>query len=266
MWPLVSEWCADVLAGTARGYRLVRGLAALLAATALILAFMARWGLVGAVPPLLLIGVLMMAGRDVFVARERLWRAAVLPLDTPRQLPDWDGDARLAAPTAVALNRLAIAVDAARRSQYVEASEIVHVIDRRLLRPGEVAMLEAVRALICVGLGDTARAAQLAVLALPTGARDVDVPLGRAVLADAWGDTRRLSAVDEAWQAAGVRSGGVETLATLRALVHVRIDPQAVERLRPIEAAALSDEARAIGDDDLAADLAARARRSGTYR
>ena len=52
MWPLVSEWCADVLAGTARGYRLVRGLAALLAATALILAFMARWGLVGAVPPL----------------------------------------------------------------------------------------------------------------------------------------------------------------------------------------------------------------------
>jgi hypothetical protein len=115
-------------------------------------------------------------------------------------------------------------------------------------------------------LGDTARAAQLAVLALPTGAADVDVPLGRAVLADAWADTRRLCAIDDAWEAAGVRSGGGDTLARLRALLRLRIEPQAVERLRPIEATALSEEARAVGDDDLAAELAARARRSGAYR
>jgi hypothetical protein len=48
--------------------------------------------------------------------------------------------------------------------------------------------------------------------------------------------------------------------------VRLRIDASLIEKLPPADAAALSDEARAIGDDDLAAELGVVARRSGTYR
>jgi hypothetical protein len=266
MWPRLLELCADVLAGTNRRNRVLTATISFAAAVVITLVFLTRWGLEGLAPLAVILVLTLGAARDVFAARDRLWCAATLPLDDKRQQPVWTGDERTSAPTAIALNRLALATDAARRGRYVEASEHAGVVARELLRPEEIALLEAVRSMVSLGLGDVHRAAQLAVLALPTGGDDIDTALGRAVVADAWADKARLAAVDSAWSDAGVETAGPGTLPRLRRLVRVRIDESLVEHLRPADAAALSDEARAIGDDDLAAELGAVARRSGTYR
>src|SRR5262245_5296742 len=99
-----------MLAGTARGGRAARAIAGLVASFVLTVVFVARWGAVGLMPPLLLVALLMTAGREVFAARDRLWRTATLPLHDARQRPDAGADTAFDAPTTVALKRLATAV------------------------------------------------------------------------------------------------------------------------------------------------------------
>lgn len=265
MWPRLLEWCADVLAGTNRRFRYVRAGVAFLGALVLLGLFVARFGAPGLVPVGLLLALVVAGAREVFSARDRLWRAALLPLDDERQHPHPEAH-RVAAPTAIALGRLATAVDAARRGRYVEANDLVPQVERDVLRAEERLLVEAVRSMVSLGLGDVHRAAQIAVTALPTGSGDIDRSLGRAVLSDAWGDSRRLRAIDDAWARAGVGTSHGDELGRLRSLARLRVAPDSIEALSPVEAAALVDEARAVGDDELAVELTAVARRSSTYR
>lgn len=216
----------------------------------------ARWGLGAWVVPALLLALAVTTARQVSVARDEVWRAACLELDSPRQRPEALGE-RLVPATAATLARLAEAVDLVRRGRYVEANELVPRVDRDLLRNEEAQLLEAVRAMISMGIGSTSRAAQQAVAALPTGSEELDVCLGRTVVSDAWQDPARLGAIYAAWERAGVAAG---PLLRLKQLVRLRIDAELLDSVPAPEARLLSDEARAIGDDELAAELDARSR------
>ena len=142
---------------------------------------------------------------------------------------------------------------------------MIALVDRALLRESELRLLEAVRALISLGLGDGKRAAQQAVLALPSGSEPLDAELGRALIKDAWSDTTRLSAIDGAWNDAGISLDRVGTLPKLRVLIRIRAFGDEVGSLGPAQARGLAEEARSIGDEELAADLDVQAR-SGFYR
>ncbi len=144
-----------------------------------------------------------------------------------------------------------------RRARYAEAGGLVPQIHRDLLRSEELQLLDAVRAMISMGLGSTHRAAQQAVAALPTGSEELDACLGRTVISDAWDDPVRLRAIGAAGERAGVVRG---PLGRLLGLVRLRIDTRGLEEIKAPEARELSDEARAIGDDELASELDARPR------
>ncbi len=259
------EGCAEVVAATARGRRLppiVAGLVVTVVALVLAVALGPR----GLLPLGFLVVAVFAAARDVFVARDALWQASIRELDAPGQAPTWSGDARLTAPTAVALHRLASAVDHARRGAYGEASELVRAIDRDRLRPGELRLLAAVRAIVSTGLGDDVRAAQHAAIALPTGSDAVDATLGRLLLARAWDDPARLRVLEAAWGRAGVMLRDAGSLPELRRLTRLRIDPGTDREIDAEDATTLAAHARAIGDDGLAVELELRARPSAAYR
>jgi hypothetical protein len=268
LWLLehVPEWCADALMATHRTGRVTRGALAVLVAGGLSVVLYLRFGPAGALSLLLFAVMVFAAGREVFLARDGLWRASNLRLDDARQRPDPEAMAGIASASAQALHRLALATDAVRRGRNADAANLAAGIDRTRLRRSELALLEAVRAMVSLGLGDHDRAAQLAVLALPTGLPEIDEALGRAVLSQAWHDERRLSSVDRAWQKAGIELGGDGALPRMRRLTRLRFEPERRMRVAPVEARELADEARAIGDDDLALELSAAAHRSGTYR
>ena len=276
LWAQIAERCAEVFGATRRA-RLWIALGPLIAATLLALVLATRWGARGLLPIAAVAALAFFAAAEVMAARDRVWAAARLPLGDPKQRPSDRADERLMAPTALALRRLALAVDAARRGRYGEANDWYPTVPRErhppaarapreARRPAERALLEAVRAMVSLGLGDDRRAARQAILALPTGSDEMDRSLGRAVIADAWRDPDRLGAIDRAWGEAGVDADGTGTLPVLRRLVRVKVDAEALDAVAPADARALSDEARAIGDDDLAGELDYRARRSQTYR
>ena len=254
------EWCAGVFGVTARS-RLGQFQLFCVLMFALGMLLSARWGLGAWVVPLALTAFAVAAARQVSAARDAVWRAACLGLDDPAQRPAEAGGATLG-PTARSLARLAEAVDRVRRGGFAGALELVPQIHRELLRPEEVQLASAVRAMISVGLGATERAARQAVAALPTGSVDLDVCLGRTVISEAWNDPARLRAVYTAWEHAGVNAG---PLLRLQRLTRLRIDVGGLERIAAPEARDLSDEARAIGDAELAAELDARGRQSA-YR
>ncbi|MEP7126537.1 MAG: hypothetical protein ABJE95_36740, partial [Byssovorax sp.] len=133
-------------------------------------------------------------------------------------------------------------------------------IDRARLRPDEARLLEAVRALISLGLDDAGTAAERARLAIPTGSDEIDAQLGRAVIADAWQHRDRLRIIQADWENKGIAPDQDGTLARLHRLTRLRIDERLIEGVGAVEARALSTEARAVGDEDFAADLEARAR------
>lgn len=228
----------------------------------------ARWGWRGVVPVVTLAVVAFVVARDVVKARASVESAAQLPLTDPRQVPEETGarEDPLAAPTTVTLRRLAAAINAARRGRYMEAHELVPRIDRARLRPREIQLLDAVRAMVSIGLGDDHRAAQQAIEVLPTGSDELDACLGRAIIADAWRSPDRLRVIDSAWTEAGVDLEGQGALTRLRRLVRVRVGQRDVDQLATAEARALSDDARAIGDEELAVELDLRARQSRSYR
>ncbi len=260
MWEPILEWCAELFGVSVRS-RLGQLVLCCLALFGVGLALSQRWGYAGWALPAVVISLAALAARQVTAARNQMWRAACLGLDEPRQRPD-DGAGRLIAPTAASLSHLAAAVDAVRRGRYVAADGLVPHVQRHLLRYEEVHLLDAVRAMISMGLGSTHRAAQQAVTALPTGSDELDACLGRTVVADAWHDPGRLAAIQGAWEQAGVNAG---SLSRLRTLVRIRLDVGHLDTLPTPEARELSDEARAIGDDELASELDARSR-AAPYR
>lgn len=259
MWELLLEWCADIFGVTMRS-RLGHLVVACGCILLLGVLLMERWGLFGALAPGLLLALSAITARDVSRARDALWRTACLGIDEPRQAPAVGFEGWLLAPTAVALYRLTAAVNDVRRGSYIEASDRLPWIERDRLRPEEVQVLEAVRAMISLRLGDLGRAAQQAAGALPTGIDELDVSLGRALLADAWNAPERLRAIDRAWERAGVGRDPDRSIARLGRLAKVRIDARLLDQIRGPEARKLSDEARALGDEELAAELEARGR------
>lgn len=264
MWPALLEWLAEMFGATKRG-RWLPFLLALAASAAAGLVLAARWGVLrGTIPVVAFLAAGLFASQRVESARRELWRAACLSLQDPRQRPGAGGREGRMSITAAALQGLARAVDAVRRGELLAANELTQIIDRALLRPEEARLFDAVRAMISLEMGDTRRAAQQAVEALPTGSPPLDVTLGRAAVSDAWGSPARLEAIDAAWEAEGIRVDASTALGRLYLLVKVRLRG-GVDSVTPDEARAIADEARAIGDDLLAAELDTRAR-SSTYR
>ncbi|WP_434042489.1 MULTISPECIES: hypothetical protein [Sorangium] len=271
-WTWLLERCAEVVGavdgatGSAGGAR--RRLQLYLALSLIVVAsFFLRgiWGARGLLPAAALFLLAVQAARAVVDARASVWRAAALDLEDPAQRPRACADPWFSPPTARVLRALADVIDAARRERYAIALDRLPHVDRAALRPDEVRLLDAARALLSLGLGDPARAAQQAIIALPTGIDAIDARLGRVVLADAWRSPSRLDAIDRAWRrelGSGVTSEALERLLSLSRL---RLVPHAVDALRPAEARELSAEAWSIGEEELAAALESRAR-GGVYR
>ncbi|AUX46160.1 hypothetical protein SOCE26_076650 [Sorangium cellulosum] len=273
-WTRLLEWCAEALgatggsAGAEGGARrrrrpLVLLALALIAGASVLLG--ERWGLKGLLPGVALFLLAVLATRAALDARAAVWRAAALDLEDPAQRPSAEPDPWFAPPTARVLHALAAVIDAVRRERYALALERLPYVERAALRPEEARLLDASRALLSLGLGDPARAAQQAIVALPTGIDDIDARLGRVVLAEAWKDPARIEAIDRAWRRelhAGTTSEALERLLSLSRL---RLAPRALETLKPAEARELSTEAWAIGEEELAAALESRAR-GGVYR
>jgi hypothetical protein len=255
VWELILEQCADMFGATvhSRLGRLVL-FVAIVFVIGLVLA--ARWGFGSLVVPIGMLALAVLAARQVSRTRDGVWRAACFELDEPGQEPE-DVTGQILAPTAASLGRLAMSVDRVRRARYAEANEIAQNIHRDLLRAEEAQLLDAVRAMISLGLGERGRAASQAAIALPTGSADLDTTLGRTLIMDAWGNDARVFAILSAWQRAGITHG---PLARLSTLMRVRIDTSLLDEIDPPVARELADEARAIGDDGLASELDARAR------
>jgi hypothetical protein len=260
----IIEWLAGVFGATRRGFGVPFTITLILASILSVL-FTIRWGYLRGLGPVLgLLVIAMLAAKTVGAVRDELWRAACLRLDNPRQRPKVTGPGRLMGSTASALGSLALAVNAVRRGELLEASELMQLIDRHLLRPDEARLLDAVRAMISLGMGEKQRAAQQALAALPTGSPPLDEVLGRVAVTDAWHSPTRLNAIDSAWEAEGVGYDLTAPIGRLHRLVQIRIEG-GIDTLPPEEARALCDEARAVGDDLFAVALEARAR-SSTYR
>jgi hypothetical protein len=223
------------------------------------------WGPVGLLAPALLLILGVTIALQAAQARDAAWRAASLRLDDPRQLPDPGAITSAVTPTAETLRRLGVALDDVRRARYLAAHEALPRIDRALLRPEEARLLDAVHALSALGLGNLRMAAQHATAAIPTGSEELDAYLGRAVIAESWHQPDRLRVIQTEWDRAGITPDQDSTLARLHRLTRLRIDMRLLEDVSAIEARALSTEARAVGDEDLAADLEARARENA-YR
>lgn len=264
MWAWLLEECAGAFGATRRrggvvfyllpGALLLAGLGVMLVdryhAASALLPFIA----------LLFVGV--GAAKNVLVARQDVWRGVCLGLADPRQRAVLSLDAPLLSPSARALQRLAIAIDAVRRGEPGRAAEVIPRIDRALLRPEEERLLDATRALVALELGDRALCAQLAVRALPTGSGELDARLGRAVVAEAWRSRSRLEAVDRAFRDQGLGLDLGKPLHRIAALVRLRVAPEEVSALPAGDARVLGDEARALGldDDAFAAEIEGRTR------
>lgn len=262
MWDWLFECCAEVLGVTRRMRAIVlvpiAGLSLWLSVVALL-----EGGPRGLLVLFALLALALTASLPVMRARTALWNAARLPLADPKQPPDRDG-ADLP-PTARALYALAGAVNEARRGGFLDAAHSLEKLDRDRLRPEEDRLFDAARAMVSLGLGDPRRAAALAARALPTSSEDLDFQLGRMMVAQAWSDADRLRKIDATWATAGVTPGTKDALPRLRAIVRLRIDTSTIEGLETWEAKSLADEARAVGDEALAADLESKSR-AAPYR
>src|SRR5262245_9034043 len=117
---MLQERCADLFAATRRGRSVslslfVAAVGGVLGRVILRLA----GGNTGSLMALVLLVVFApLAAYQVIAARRRLHHAACLPLSDPAQRPIWHGRAEYAAPTAVTLYRLAVAVDFVRRGKH----------------------------------------------------------------------------------------------------------------------------------------------------
>lgn len=254
------EWGAAIFGTTVRE-RWWPLLAALFAAVGLALFFTIEWGFFrGFLPVFLGFALALWAARSVVSTREMLWRAASLPLDDPGQAPDKHTELRLMGATAAELDKLVMAVDSVRRGGAQKAKQLADAVDRTKLRPDEMRLCDAVLAMAALSQGDAKRAAELAVLALPTQCACFDRDLGRTVLASAWTSPERLSRILEAWEAeGGLCDDGLGRLAVLGQIALAGNADSVLSHLGAEEARLLSVEARAVGDMQLAAELETRA-------
>lgn len=259
MWELLLESCAELLGLTVRERR-GQLFVACVAAGLVGLICLEIWGEAGLLVPGAMIVIAAAAARQVVSARDAAWRAACLHLDDPRQAPARPSLTSAMPATARALRRLGAAIDDARRGRHAEAHEAIPHIDRAVLRVEELRLLDAVRALISLGLDDRRTAAQIAVTALPTGSEGIDACLGRIVIAEAWHAPDSLRRIQADWEGKGVAPDQDGTLARLHRLTRLRIDERLLDDVGAAEARSLSGEAREVGDEDLAADLESRAR------
>lgn len=251
VWETLMELCAGMLGATQRkrtGALVLFNVALCLLTLRLVLVE----GPLALVVPLLATVAIALPPVHVILTRSRLWRTAGLTLDTAAQRPPAEGGA-LGGHTSRSLRALTILVDRVRHGDHAGAEELVREVDRDLLRPEELALLDAARSLIlAVGLGGAGRVARRAVL----GA-DADVSFARTLFAGAWRDGDRLVALLGAWPAAPAQRGTYARLPRLARLASAPEDLRGVERA---EARELAEEARALGDDGLAAELDALAR------
>ncbi len=228
-----------------------------IAVLSIFVAFTQHSSFAGLAPPVMILLFAATLARDVQRGRAALWQAACLDLDDEEQRPEHVEDSVFIAPAALSLHKLAVAIDHGRRGRYLEAMDLLPRIDKKHLRADEMRLLEAVKALISVGLGDGRNAARRSIVALPTGSDDLDMALGRVVLADAWNAPARLQKITNAWSTSGNAGAALGRLSRLGRL---RLAPESVARLRIDEARELSEEARAVGDDGLASELEAQCR------
>lgn len=260
MWGLLFESCAEAFGITRRVRPIVFVLVLGIGAGLTMLSF-AKGGPRGLIALGLLVALVGWSAAHVLAARRALWKAARASADEAAgETPSDPGEDRDLAPTAATLRALARAVREAKRGKYLEASYTLRRVDRGRLRSDEERLFDATRAMVSLGLGEMKRAALQAVSALPTTVADIDAELGRTIVAEAWRDPDRLRDIDEVWAAQGILPGTRQPLPRLRAIVRLRIDAEAREVLETWEAKALADEARAIGDEALAADLESRSR------
>jgi hypothetical protein len=259
VWEVLLEWSAGVLGLTARP-RTGQLVVACIVIGCFSLMMLEVWGVAGLLVPGAVIAVVGNAAREVAAARDSLWRAAHLHLDDPRQTPPIASSLSSRPASATTLHNLGVAVNDARRARYDAANDALPRIDRALLRADEARLLDAVRAMISLGLDDAITGAHRAALALPTGSEEIDAHLGRAVIAAAWNKPAQLRVIQADWDSKGIAPDQDGTLARLHRLTRLRIDERLIESVGAVEARALSSEARAVGDEDFAADLEARAR------
>lgn len=259
MWGLILESIAETF-GVTRRVRTGVFVFVVLVSLVFTALSLAEGGPRGLLVVALLLALAAGAATQILRARATLWRAARSSLDDRDQRPpEGRGDDDLA-PTAVALYRLARAVNEARRGAFMDAARTLDTVDRDKLRLEEDRLFHATRAMVALGLGDLPHAAREAERALPTTSEDIDVHLGRALVADAWSSADRLRAIDRSWAAHGVLPGTKNPLPRLRAIVRLRIDTSTIEGVEPWQAKELADEARAVGDEALAIDLESRIR------
>lgn len=253
MWGWIVELFAMAF-GVTRGDRPVLLPLLLVLAMVLLAVTFAGGSLGGAVAAVFVFVLAVTASLQVEVARSAVWRAAKGPVERGDPAPGYKTDP-FDAPTTVALWRLARAVHAARRGDLRDASLEIGRIERGRLRPMEERLLDAASALTALAAGDPFRAFPLAERSLPTGSEALDLLLGRAIVSAAWSDAERLRVLDRRWAAQSVTDGANESVPRLRALMRLRIDTGAIATISADDAKDLADEARAIGDESLAAEL-----------
>jgi hypothetical protein len=265
MWGFLLAWVSEVLAPWSRRRDDARPISLILA-WFVIFCLLAGLAVRSAPVTIASIAAIAFLLNNVGSAYNELRSAADLPLQDPRQPPG--DESCIFVPTALAIHRLAIAIDAARRERFVEASDLLTTIDRELLTPDQIRLLEGVRALVTLALGDRGRAAQQAIAALPTGIEELDERLGRLAVESAWNNAIRLAAIERAWGDAGIPGSGTSALSRLRRLARIRLAPEGstAPPADPEEARALAHEARAMGDERLARELEATARKTRGYR
>lgn len=165
------------------------------------------------------------------------------------------------------LFQLGVAFRDAASSRPTRAEEALQVVDRSDLGPWESRIYEATRTLSALARGEATRAARLAPLALATGRADVDRTVALALLRGAWLDTGRLESVERALRLGGPEAVRLATLATFR--VAELSGTRGRWRIGDNEASTLldaSEDARLVGDPDLAEKLLAEAESGGVYR
>lgn len=237
MWEIYLEWCAEIF-GVAVRSKLGQLIAFSLSMFALGLFLSMESGLAGWALPVFMVVTASLVARRVTVARNLLWRVACAPdpVAATRGAPGPAGR------TVSSLELLTGAVRALQDGRFEDASRLADRADPKLLRLEEQHLRDTVRA--------------------TASSRDPEPRLDRAVIARAWRDPSLLAAIEGAWDRAGL---GRASLSKLPGLLRIRLDGQRIEEVKPAEAREMSDDARAIGDEELADQLDARAR-AAAYR
>lgn len=168
-------------------------------------------------------------------------------------------------PTIEALQDVASALSLALRGEALSAQMLSTRIDRKALDREASQCLEAALAIAAQSHGAAEEAARRAALALPLGNPDMDRRLGRIVLRGAWDNPERLRMIVRNWETSKPPLTHMALLATLRSMTSA----QRAEKIDSVQLDvldALALDAREIGDEVLADDLVAHARRRGPYR